>query len=407
MRHRAKHSVPMTEAPEPEYCPECHHEPHAYHASHDGDVLQRLEHVEHLARTAFRTAPPEAARAISMPAPRAVVPEETLWQGRASLLASTFSALAAATWTGLGALALGQTATVAAHLAIWHRQAQAWLFTHGAFEFAWWYEQGVGWLVGPAASDTALPSVLLGGTLSAGLLLLVRLRRALRTSYSLTTQRLSTRQGGHSSDVALAELDKVQIRRPFWGRRLGYIHRRFVGQHPVTRRVRWWGVPQRALLLALLQATLQSPRAHHYLTDTGGRRMGTISVTACYASGTAIGYARILCISVLDFLHILKYTLYFNICGVVLHVNLLTEMDPASHEIAQKALSIYADCLQALLEPAHTGEFVAIEPTSGAYFVGATLSETIGTSRSAYPSRLAYAIRIGHRTTVHMGAAQR
>ncbi len=260
MRHRAKHYGPMTETPEPEYCSQCDHEPHAYHAPQDHALLQRLEHVEHLARTAWRTAPPEAARALTMPAPRAIVPEETLWQGRPSFLGSAWSALAAATWTGLGVVALGQTPTVAAHLEIWHGQAQAWLFTHGAFEFAWWYEQGVGWLVGPAAFDTALPSVLLGGTLSAGLLLLVRLRRALRTSYSLTTQRLSTRQGGHSSDIALAELDKVQIRHPFWGRRLGYLHLRFIGQHPVTRRVRWWGVPQRALLLALLQATLQGAR---------------------------------------------------------------------------------------------------------------------------------------------------
>ena len=79
----------------------------------------------------------------------------------------------------------------------------------------------------------------------------------------------------------------------------------------------------------------------------------------------------------------------------------------ASQEIARQAEWLYAHRLKALLEPAHNGEFIAIEPTSGAYFVGATLSEASGAARSAYPSRLAYAMRIGHRTAVHLGTAQR
>lgn len=82
-------------------------------------------------------------------------------------------------------------------------------------------------------------------------------------------------------------------------------------------------------------------------------------------------------------------------------------ISPASHEIAHKAAALYDDRLKALLEPAHTGEFVAIEPVSGAYFVGATLSEAVKAARNAYPSRLAYAIRIGHRTAVHLGTVQR
>jgi hypothetical protein len=81
-------------------------------------------------------------------------------------------------------------------------------------------------------------------------------------------------------------------------------------------------------------------------------------------------------------------------------------ISPESQEIARQAESLYEHRLKALLEPAHTGEYVAIEPISGAYFVGATLSEAIGAARSAHPSRLAYAMRIGHRTTVHLGTAQ-
>ena len=78
-----------------------------------------------------------------------------------------------------------------------------------------------------------------------------------------------------------------------------------------------------------------------------------------------------------------------------------------SQEIARQAEWLYEHRLKALLEPAHTGEFVAIEPTSGAHFVRATLSEAIGAARSAYPSRLVYAMRIGHRTAVHLGTVQR
>jgi hypothetical protein len=81
-------------------------------------------------------------------------------------------------------------------------------------------------------------------------------------------------------------------------------------------------------------------------------------------------------------------------------------ISPESQEIARQAEWLYEHRLKALLEPTHTGEFVAIEPTSGTYFVGATLREAIGAARSAYPSRLAYAMRIGHRTAVHLGTAQ-
>ena len=59
-----------------------------------------------------------------------------------------------------------------------------------------------------------------------------------------------------------------------------------------------------------------------------------------------------------------------------------------------------------MLEQSHPHDFVAIEPISGEYFVGATLSEAIGAARKAYPYRLAYALRIGHRTAVHLGTAQ-
>jgi hypothetical protein len=82
-------------------------------------------------------------------------------------------------------------------------------------------------------------------------------------------------------------------------------------------------------------------------------------------------------------------------------------ISPESQEIARQAEWLYEHRLKDILEPTHTGEFVAIEPPSGAHFVGATLSEAIGAARSVYPSRLVYAMRIEHRTAVHLGTVQR
>ncbi len=71
--------------------------------------------------------------------------------------------------------------------------------------------------------------------------------------------------------------------------------------------------------------------------------------------------------------------------------------------VASDARELYEERLRELLEPAHNDEFVAIEPISGEYFLGRTLSEAIGASRSKYPDRLAHALRVGHKATVHFG----
>lgn len=72
--------------------------------------------------------------------------------------------------------------------------------------------------------------------------------------------------------------------------------------------------------------------------------------------------------------------------------------------VPEAARKLYAERLRDLLEPDHNDEFVAIEPISGEYFLGTTLSEAIGASRSKYPDRLTHALRVGHEATVHFGA---
>ncbi len=71
--------------------------------------------------------------------------------------------------------------------------------------------------------------------------------------------------------------------------------------------------------------------------------------------------------------------------------------------VAEAARQIYEAQLRDELEATHRDDFVAIEPTSGDYFLGRTLSEAIGAARSQYPDRLAHAFRVGHPAAVHLG----
>jgi hypothetical protein len=81
--------------------------------------------------------------------------------------------------------------------------------------------------------------------------------------------------------------------------------------------------------------------------------------------------------------------------------------DTQSLDVARRAILIYEQRLKPELDPIHRDEFVAIEPESGDYFLGQTLSEAIGSARKAHPNRLAHALRVSHRTAVHFGTSVR
>ena len=80
----------------------------------------------------------------------------------------------------------------------------------------------------------------------------------------------------------------------------------------------------------------------------------------------------------------------------------MTPQNP--EEVARQAELIYQQRLKARLEETNLDDFVAIEPVSGDFFLGTSLSEAIGAARKAHPDRLAYAVRVGHKTAVHIGA---
>ena len=72
-------------------------------------------------------------------------------------------------------------------------------------------------------------------------------------------------------------------------------------------------------------------------------------------------------------------------------------------ELARKAEEFYYSHLQEVLERDHVDDFVAIEPESGDYFLGKTLSEAGSAARKAHPGCLTHIMRIGHKAALHLG----
>ena len=76
-------------------------------------------------------------------------------------------------------------------------------------------------------------------------------------------------------------------------------------------------------------------------------------------------------------------------------------------ELVRSAEQLYEKKLREQLEPVHLDEFVAIEPESGDFFLGRTLSQALGAARDAHPDRLSHAMRVGHKAALHFGVSLR
>jgi hypothetical protein len=74
-----------------------------------------------------------------------------------------------------------------------------------------------------------------------------------------------------------------------------------------------------------------------------------------------------------------------------------------AQEVARQSEAVYEQHLKTQLEPAYQGQFVAIEPISGAYFLGRTIYDAAHAAQQAYPDRLNYVIRIGHPVAIEIG----
>lgn len=81
-----------------------------------------------------------------------------------------------------------------------------------------------------------------------------------------------------------------------------------------------------------------------------------------------------------------------------------TSLNPTSTTLASTLVedgeAVYEKQLKAALEPQHSGEFVAIEPSSGRYFLGETATAALVAARDAMPESLFFLTRVG-RTSAH------
>jgi len=75
-------------------------------------------------------------------------------------------------------------------------------------------------------------------------------------------------------------------------------------------------------------------------------------------------------------------------------------------DVIRRAKDFYEQRLRADLEKTNLNDFLAVEPDSGQYFLGATLSEAAYKARQALPGKRCFLIRVGHRSAVFIGTHQ-
>jgi len=80
---------------------------------------------------------------------------------------------------------------------------------------------------------------------------------------------------------------------------------------------------------------------------------------------------------------------------------IMTSTDTDVHERGER---FYQEQLRKDLERTHLNSFVAIEPDSGDFFLGRTLSEASAAANCAHPDRRCCVVRVGHPVTLHIGA---
>lgn len=68
----------------------------------------------------------------------------------------------------------------------------------------------------------------------------------------------------------------------------------------------------------------------------------------------------------------------------------------AADDLVESGQRLYDGRRREQLEPEHLGRYVAIEPTSGRYFVADTGTEALLDARRALPETLFYLARVGH-----------
>jgi hypothetical protein len=74
-------------------------------------------------------------------------------------------------------------------------------------------------------------------------------------------------------------------------------------------------------------------------------------------------------------------------------------------ELVEQGERVYQERLKDQLERSHLDWFCTIEPVSGRYFLGETLSDAANAAQAAMPGEKTHTVRIGHRVAVELGAS--
>jgi hypothetical protein len=74
-----------------------------------------------------------------------------------------------------------------------------------------------------------------------------------------------------------------------------------------------------------------------------------------------------------------------------------------SDDLVERGQDTYKQSLASVLEPSHLGEFVAVEPDSGRYFLGTTATAALVAAHGAMPHNLFYLTRVGRETAHTIG----
>lgn len=82
---------------------------------------------------------------------------------------------------------------------------------------------------------------------------------------------------------------------------------------------------------------------------------------------------------------------------------LKTHQATGNDDLVERGQNAYRQRLASILEPSHVGEFVAVEPDSGRYFLGSTASAALVAARAAMPNDLFYLTRVGRETAHTIG----
>lgn len=83
------------------------------------------------------------------------------------------------------------------------------------------------------------------------------------------------------------------------------------------------------------------------------------------------------------------------------------ELAAIREAVIERGEWLYRERLKALFVPGHVGEFLAIEPVTGRYFLGGTSAEAVGAAYDAMPDARFYLKRVGYTAAHTVGVSPR